>query len=253
MSEAENLGELVLVRVPGVPDIVVMSWIVMGLIIVLCAFAVRKMKYSPSGLQNALEFVFEWLMEKCGEIMGENASNFLPLFITLFLYIFFSNLIGILPGFKSPTSSLNTTVALALVVFFTVHYTGIKKNGFFGYLKHFMGEPIRLPSRFLSMVLYMIFAPLFFIIHVIGEIARPVSLSVRLFGNIMAKELLLGILAMLILLFYPIPFIGKPLMLAPLLLRPAIILLAVLVSFVQALVFTFLSMVYIAGAMGEEH
>lgn len=245
MTEEEGLHEIILVKIPGVPDVVTMSWIVILVIITLCFFAIRKIKKSPSGLQNAVEYTIEWVVFKSKEFLGDNGPRFLPLFITLFLFIFFSNLIGLIPGFKSPTSNINVTLSLALTVFFFTHYLGIKEKGLLSYIKHFMGPPYWM-------------APFFLPIHIIGELVRPVSLTLRLFFNILAKEVLLTLLATLFIVFSTLsmPQTIKLLLLGgSLALRPAIMLLGVLVSFIQALVFTSLAMIYIAGAIegSKEH
>jgi F-type H+-transporting ATPase subunit a len=166
------------------------------------------------------------------EIMGSATSIFLPFVGSLFLYILLMNLMGLIPLFHSSTNNLNTTLGLAIVVFFATHYVGFKRNGFIGYLKHFIGEPIWL-------------APLLFPMHIIGECARPLSLSMRLFGNIMGEDTAIAILVGLaVSLFYiPIQF--------------PMLLLAILTSLIQAGIFAILASVYIsgAGAMGhhEEH
>ena len=245
MTEEGPLSEIILVRIPGIPDVITMSWIVMAVIIILLYFAARKLQKTPAGMQNAVEFTIEWVIAKSKEFMGENGPRFLPLFITLFLFIFFGNLMGLVPGLKSPTSNINITFALAIIIFCSTHYFGIKEKGLLGYLKHFAGPPYWL-------------APLLFPIHLIGEFIRPVSLAFRLFGNLMAKELLLGILATLFVIFVSADMntaVNGALMGVTLVLRPLIMLLGVLVSFIQALVFTMLAMVYIAGAISpsEEH
>ncbi|MEI7904616.1 MAG: F0F1 ATP synthase subunit A [Candidatus Firestonebacteria bacterium] len=245
MTEEGPLSEIILVRIPGIPDVITMSWIVMAVIIILLYFAARKLQKTPAGMQNAVEFTIEWVIAKSKEFMGENGPRFLPLFITLFLFIFFGNLMGLVPGLKSPTSNINITFALAIIIFCSTHYFGIKEKGLLGYLKHFAGPPYWL-------------APLLFPIHLIGEFIRPVSLAFRLFGNLMAKELLLGILATLFVIFVSADMntaVKGALMGVTLVLRPLIMLLGVLVSFIQALVFTMLAMVYIAGAISpsEEH
>ena len=246
MTEEGPLSEIILVKIPGVPDVVTMSWIAMLVIIALLYFATRKIKKAPTGMQNAVEFTIEWVIAKSKEFMGENGPKFLPLFITLFLFIFLGNLMGLVPGLKSPTSNINITFALAIIIFCSTHYFGIKEKGLLGYLKHFAGPPYWL-------------APLLFPIHIIGEFIRPVSLAFRLFGNLMAKELLLTILATLFVIFVSSEMntvVKGALMGVALVLRPLIMLLGVLVSFIQALVFTMLAMVYIAGAINhgeEEH
>jgi F-type H+-transporting ATPase subunit a len=129
----------------------------------------------------------------------------------------------LIPGFYPPTANLNTNAALALTVFFMTHVVGIKKHGL-AYLKHFMGP-----------ILWL--APLIFIIEIIGHLARPMSLSLRLFGNMYGHEIVLMI------------FVG----LVPFLLPVPMMLMGVLVAFIQTFVFTLLAMIYIAGALEEAH
>jgi F-type H+-transporting ATPase subunit a len=236
---SEGIEEPILIQIPGIPVITTMTWVVVSILIVFASIVRINLSLRPKTAQSLMELVFEFIGNLIKSMIGENGYRFLPLFCTLFLFILVSNLLGLLPGFKSPTSNLNTNVALALIVFFSTHYFGIRKKGVFGYLKHFMGPPYWL-------------APLFFPIHVIGELARPLSLSMRLFGNIVAKEIVLGVLAYLVTVFYfSADISSKMLTIMPLVLRPAIILLGCLVSFIQALVFTSLAMIYIGGAIAS--
>ncbi|MGM0664613.1 MAG: F0F1 ATP synthase subunit A, partial [Thermodesulfobacteriota bacterium] len=149
---------------------------------------------------------------------------FFPFVATVFLYILVCNLIGLVPGFFSPTANLNTTLSLALCTFILTHAIGIKYHGV-KYIKHFMGPSLAL-------------APLMLVIEGIGHLARVMSLSIRLFGNIFGKEKILGIL---------FGFAGFYLVPLPLL------FLGILVSFIQAVVFMLLSTIYFAGAMEEAH
>jgi len=158
------------------------------------------------------------------EITGPEGRAFFPFIATIFLYIFVCNLIGLVPGFFSPTASLNTTLSMALCTFVLTHAIGIKFHGV-KYIKHFLGPIWAL-------------APLMFVIEGIGHLARIMSLSVRLFGNIFGKEKILGILfglAGLYLVPLPILFLG------------------ILVSFIQAVVFMLLAIVYFTGAMEHAH
>jgi F-type H+-transporting ATPase subunit a len=161
------------------------------------------------------------------DIIGPRGRKFLPLIGTLGFFILFSNLLGLVPGFLPPTDNLNTTVACALVVFFATHYYGVKAHGF-KYLKHFLG-----PVLWLS--------PLFVIIEVISHLARVLSLSMRLFGNIMADHMLLSLTLLtpsLLVLFLP----------------PLAMFMGVFVSLIQTFIFILLSMVYISLAIEEgEH
>jgi len=226
---------------PGmnIPVDLVMSWLVVAILLLVAFLATRQKKLVPGTLQNMVETAFEGFAGSAREMMGETGEKLHPLFLTLFLFILVANLIGLIPGLKSPTSNININLAMAVIVAFTTQYVSIKHNGLIGYLKHFCGPPFWL-------------APLFIIIRVIEEIARPFSLTVRLFCNILAKEILLGVLVYLMTLFFFSEEISSRfLVVMPVILRPLILLLGMLVSFVQALVFTRLSMVFIAGAVSE--
>lgn len=243
MAEAgqHSIESPLLVQIPHVPPVVTMTILVFLVLIIATSIMARRLKMVPQGLQNFFEFIFSFWWEIGEGMMGHEIKRFFPLFISFFVYILFANLMGLIPGFMSPTSSLNTTVALSLIVFFSTHYFGIRKKGLGRYLKHFLGEPLWL-------------SPLMLPIHVIGELVRPVSLACRLFGNILAKEIVLSVLILLILIFIPSPsLIAKTLAIFPLLLRPLIIVLGTLVSLVQASVFTILAMIYIGSAVTEEH
>jgi F-type H+-transporting ATPase subunit a len=176
-------------------------------------------------LRNIFELFTEMILKFLDDIIGPRGTEFLPLVGTLGFFILFSNLLGLVPGFLPPTGNLNTTVACALVVFFATHYYGIKAHGV-KYIKHFLG-PVPLLS------------PLFFIIEVISHLARVLSLSMRLFGNIMADHMLLSLTLM------------APLVL-PLFLSPLSMFLGVFVSLIQTFIFMLLSMIYISLAIEEE-
>lgn len=219
------------------------TWGVIGAVSVAAS---KKIVFIPKGVQNFVEFLLEMIYSLADKVIGEHASKYYPLFVGIFLYILFGNLIGLIPGFSSPTASLSTTAALAIVIFIYYNAVGIREKGVIAYFKHFMGPP--LPAYLFPINL------LIFVIEIIGHFARPLSLAVRLFGNIFAKEVLLGILALLIVVFMGLPeaTLRYSLTAAPLLLRPLIILLGVLVSLIQAFVFLILSVIYVAGAVQHE-
>ncbi|MBI3292085.1 MAG: F0F1 ATP synthase subunit A [Elusimicrobia bacterium] len=229
-----------------IPPLLVMSWIAWGGIGVLSLLARWPLAIIPRGIQNLFEALCEVVFDLADAAIGPEARRYYPLLLGIFLFVFFGNLLGLVPGFASPTSALNTTAALAVVVFVYYNYQGVRQHGL-GYLKHFMGPP-------LPWYLFPINA-LIFCIELIGHVARPLSLAIRLFGNIFAKEVLLGILAYLVLVFLglPNPVMRYSLAAGPLLLRPAIILLGALVSLIQAFVFLILSIIYVAGAVHVEH
>ena len=203
---------------------VVYSWVVIALLILFGYLASRKISMVPRGAQNLFEVVVAGIEEFMVDVVGEEGRWLLPLAATVFIYIFTCNLIGLVPGFYPPTASINTTLSCALVVVVFTHVIGIKYHGV-KYVKHFMG-----PVWWMS--------PLIFVIEVIGHMARILSLSFRLFGNMAGHELVLGILFLLAGAF-----------LAPL----PIMVLGIFVAFVQAFVFFLLSIIYFSGAMEHAH
>ncbi|MBN1595742.1 F0F1 ATP synthase subunit A [candidate division FCPU426 bacterium] len=217
---------------------VLMSLLAVLIIGVFSWLSARQMLQIPRGAQNVMEWILETVYHFADEMVGPQARQFYPLFAMLFVFILISNLMGLIPGLFSGTSRLSTTVGLALIVFFSTHYFGIKEQGLWKYVKHWFGPvPVWLK-------------PFMLVIELISELARPLSLSFRLFGNILAKEILLAVLALLVIIFLPSGnTIQELLSLVPILLRPLIILLGILVSIIQAFVFTILAMVYIGGAV----
>lgn len=201
------------------------AWFVMLFLIISAKAAVGKIQMIPGKGQNFFEAILSGIEGFAEENMGEHGAHLMfPLIATLGLYIFVANMIGLLPGFMSPTANLNTTLSCALIVVVTTHILGVKFHGA-KYIKHFMGPILPL-------------APLMLPIELIGHFARIMSLSIRLFGNIMAKEVLLGILfALAGAYFGPLPIMA----------------LGVFVCFVQAFVFVLLSMLYFTGAMEHAH
>ncbi|RPI76395.1 MAG: ATP synthase F0 subunit A [Desulfobacteraceae bacterium] len=203
---------------------VIHTWLVMLILIVGALILGKGLQLIPHRKQNVLELIIGGLEDFMTGITGPEGRAFFPYIATLFLYILVSNLIGLVPGFFSPTADINTTASMAICTFAITHAIGIKFHGF-KYVKHFLG-----PAWYLAWLMLPI--------ELIGHLARVLSLSIRLFGNIFAKETVLGIL-----------FILAGFYLAPL----PILFLGILVSFIQAVVFTLLSIVYFAGAMEDAH
>jgi F-type H+-transporting ATPase subunit a len=232
-----EIGEAVRYNL-GVPAPLLMSWVTVLVLFLLSFAATRRLQLVPRGLQSGFELALGFVFGQADEIVGPEARKFYPLFLGLFLFILTGNLLGLVPGLSSPTANLNTTIALALIVFGSTHVFGIRKHGLLGYFaKLSAGVPWWLK-------------PLMTIIEFISEVARPLSLSFRLFGNLMAKEVLLGILAFLAVTFYHSGgVVDTTLTIVPLLLRPLIILLGLLVGFLQAYIFTVLAMFYIGSAI----
>jgi len=206
-----------------VPDYIVMCLIVAVVLILFFGLASRRLNLVPSKLQNILELIIKAFESILVEMIGERGKKYLPLIATIGLFILVCNLLGLVPGFMSPTSKLNVTLGCALVVFFYYHWQGIRSQGLFKYLKHFMG-PIPL------------LAPLLIPIEIISHFSRPVSLSIRLFGNIFAEELLIVVIASIIPFFLPLPFMA----------------IAIFTAVIQAFVFVLLSCIYIGGAVAHE-
>ncbi len=201
------------------------TWFVMAFLLFVTKLTLGNLEMIPGKGQNFWELVVGGLDSFFAENMGrEMADKLFPMIATFGLYILVANMIGLIPGFMSPTSSINTTLALTIMVWITHHIIGFRAHGW-NYYKLFIGP-----------IWWLI--PLLLPIELISNFARLISLSVRLFGNIMAKETLLAILFMLAGAFFaPLP----------------IMMLGVLVSVVQAMVFVLLTVVYCSQAQEDAH
>ena len=204
--------------------------ILASIILILMALTVKgSLKLIPRGLQNFVETIVDAIYKLVDENIGHHfTKTFFPFICTIFLFILLCNFMGLVPGFASATSNVNTNAAMAIPVFLATHFYGIKVHGA-SYLNHFLG-PIRSMAALPLMILM-------FCVEVIGHIARPITLTVRLFGNMTGKHIILLVLGVI----------------APIL-APAVILgLGVLVSVVQAFVFALLATLYLAGAVETAH
>jgi len=199
------------------------TWFVMAMLALFSFLATRRMNILPGRFQNVMEVIIGGFDSLLTDTMGHEGRKFFPLIATLGLYILTSNLLGLIPGFESPTANLNTTVSMAVVVFVMTHIVGVKVHGV-KYLKQFMG-----PVWWLT--------PLMMPIEIISHLSRPLSLSVRLFGNIMGEDIVLAVVLLLVPLLVPLP----------------VFVLMIFTSCIQTLVFMLLAMMYIAGAMEEAH
>ena len=206
-----------------VPEHVMYTLFVFVILALLSLLATRRLAVYPGQTQNVMEVIIGGFDSLLNEIMGENGRKFFPLVATIGLFILFSNLLGIIPGFESPTSNINTNAAMAIIVFLSTHVVGIKEHG----LKYF--------KQFLGPVWWLI--PLMLPIEVISHISRPLSLTFRLFGNIKGEDIVLLVVLFLVPWFVPLP----------------VFILMIFTSLVQTLVFMLLAMMYIAGAMEEGH
>ncbi len=199
---------------------------------VLATKVYRNRQLIPGKLQNSLELCVEGMFNFITTILGNDAKRYTPFLGTLFFYILINNLMGLIPGGHSATANISVTLSLSLMVFLYSQYTGISRLGFIGWLDHLAGQPRN--------IIGWVLIPLLLPIHIVGEIAKPASLALRLFGNTMGGDILvaafvgLGIL-MTSALHFPI---GLPV-------HVPFILLEILVSTIQAVVFTLLSTIYI--------
>jgi len=206
-----------------IPSHVMYAWFVMTLLI-LCGFlATRRLDIYPGKFQNAMEVVIGGFDSLITDTMGHEGRKFFPLIATIGFFILVSNLLGLVPGFESPTANLNTNASMAITVFLLTHIIGIKVHGV-KYVKQFMGP-----------VWWLV--PLMVPIEIVSHLVRPLSLTVRLFGNIEGGHIVVAVLFLL----------------APFLVPMPILILKVLISVIQTLVFMILSMIYIVGAMEEAH
>lgn len=199
----------------------VFTWITM-LILVLISYLitrnVRKGSKISTG-QNILEAIIETMRKQIMEVSQQDPGKYLPFIGTLFIFIFTSNVLSIVPGFKPPTGSLNTSIALSLCVFIAVPIYGIKSQGIGGYLKEYVKPTV-------------IMLPF----NIISEISRTLSLAIRLYGNVMSASVIIAILLGVIPLFFPI----------------VIQALGLLTGVIQAYIFAILAIVYIASATKKE-
>lgn len=210
-----------------VDHLIVTEWVIIAIIGLIAFSATRNMQVVPRGLQNAFEWVITWCYDFFTQLMDKEhvAKKWAPLLTAYFLFILFSNYSGLIPGaahiegFQPPTSNWNVTMTLALFTFFAVHIAGFSEHGIH-YLHHFISpSPAMLP------------------LNLVEEIAHPLSLTVRLFGNIFGEEMIIAYLMFM----------------APFLVPSALMGLSLLLGAIQAIVFTILSASYIAASTGEGH
>jgi F-type H+-transporting ATPase subunit a len=210
---------------------VMASWTVMFFLAVAILVGTRRMRKVPRGWQNLWEWTYEVFRHFAIGVMGPVGEKYMAFLATCFIYIFCCNVLGIIPGFISPTTSINMTAALALTVFVYVQYSGLRAHRL-GYFKHFVGDP----------------AWMFFLnipIHIIGELAKPLSLSIRLFGNIFGEETVVTQLAHM-------GAVIQQAIVVPIPIHLIMVAFAIFGGFIQALIFTMLTAVYISMAVAHE-
>ena len=200
----------------AISSVVVISWGIMLALSVFCWLATRRLALDPGPLQTMLEGVVSAMEESICAVLPDRAQQVLPFIGTLWIYILFSNLIGLIPELHSPTGNLSVTAGLALLVFLSVHWFGVRNEGLRHYLKNYLSpSPIMLPF------------------HLLGEVTRTVALAVRLFGNIMSLEMAALLVLLVAGLLVPVP----------------LLMLHIVEGLVQAYIFGMLALIYVAGAM----
>ena len=204
------------------------------IILLIAKMATKNLRAVPTGTQNVMEAFLGGVISMGKDVIGEeHARKYLPLIATIGLFVLINNLIGIIPGFESPTSNINITLTLALVVFVYYNFEGVKKQGAFTYFKNFvhLGEMNPIAKFLMSLLMYPI--------EIVSHLSRIVSLSFRLFGNIKGDDLFLWVLLMLTPWIIPI--------------TPLVLL--TFMAFLQTFVFMILTYVYLAGALAldEDH
>lgn len=198
-----------------------MTWLTMAIVLIIAFLAVRGLSLVPHGWQNVVEIIVEGLQGQMRGTMGKGGMFLAPFIISLFMFLLVSNWLGLIPTMASPTNDLNTTLGLALLVIVMVHVLGVYKKGTH-YIAHFF-KP----------------TPVFVIINAIEEIAKPITLSFRLFGNILAGEILIIILLKLMPIWMPVPSVVW-------------LAFSIFIGAVQAFIFTMLSMAYFSNAVKED-
>jgi|WetSurMetagenome_2_1015567.scaffolds.fasta_scaffold31787_2 F-type H+-transporting ATPase subunit a len=215
---------------PGhvIPDYIVMSLLIVVVVAALCLFVRSRLSVeNPGKLQLVLEEAVTFLYGMVDEFIGPKGRDYVTLVGTMFIFILLGNLMGVVPGLKAPTSSINVTLGCALTVFVYYQFHGIKEQGIVGYVKHFMLPPgAPWPIAFI-----------YFPIEIISHLSRVLSLSVRLFGNIFGEDLVIIILASLVPFVVPLPMM----------------VLGLITSALQAYIFAMLTTIYLGGAVVVDH
>lgn len=219
-----------------------MFWLIVAFVVTLVFFIVasRKVSLVPKGLGNLVEYGVEFVRDGiCVDVMGPEGKKYFPFVATAFFFILFNNFIGLIPGAKPGTGTMGTTVTWALMVFLLYNYVGIAKHGVWGYIKSFAPSgDVALPLKIYVWVL-----------EVISHLIRPLTLSVRLFANMYAGHVTLGVFALFVVLLGEATWAVKWLAVLPWALQIIMYAFEVFVAFIQAYVFAILTAVYIGGAI----
>ena len=200
----------------AINETVVTTWGLMLFLFLVSWLSTRRLKLEPGRWQVALEGILGAIQDAIAAVLPEHALRILPFLATLWIFVVSANLVGIIPGLRGPTGDLSTTAALAVLVFLSVHWYGIRIHGLKPYLRHYI-EPNALLLPF----------------HIVSEISRTVALAVRLFGNIFSLEMAALLVLLVAGFLVPVP----------------VLLLHIVEALVQAYIFGMLALIYIAGGI----
>ena len=203
----------------AITSTVVTTWVIMLALALICWLSTRQLAQSPRRLQTAMEAVVSSIEKAIAAVAPQYEKILTPLIASLWIFLVIANLIGLIPGMHSPTRDLSATAALAIIVFLSVHWYGIRIRGLKAYLRHYLQpNPILLPF------------------HLVSEITRTLALAIRLFGNIMSLEMAALLILLVAGFLAPIP----------------ILMLHIIEALVQAYIFGMLALVYIAGGIQSQ-
>ena len=200
-------------------DTLIMTWVAMAFVIVVVIGGTRKLSMIPGGTQNFVEMLLEPILSQIDASVGKKGQRIIPVVVTVFLFVLFSNLVGLLPGMAAPTADINTTLGLALMIISMVHIYGVADQGPRYFLHFFQPNPF------------------FILLHIMDNLSRPLTMAFRLFGNIISHEILMIVLLALV------PFIVPT----------GILFLGLFIGLIQAAIFTILSITYLAEGLRDEH
>lgn len=213
VAEVFRIGPL------GITNTVVVTWVVMLVLGLLAWLGTRRLDIVPSSRQVVLEGIVSVIEDAIRLVLPQQAATVLPFVATLWIFIVVANLASLIPGVRSPTGDLSTTVALAILVFLATHWYGLREHGLRAYLRHYLlPNPILLPF------------------HIISEISRTIALAMRLFGNIFSLQMAALLVLLVAGFLVPVP----------------VLMLHIVEAIVQAYIFGMLALIYIAGAIQSQ-
>jgi F-type H+-transporting ATPase subunit a len=198
---------------------IVMTWAIMLILAFVAWISTRNMKQAPGNYQVVLEGIVTAMEDSIAQVLPDKVDLVFPFVTTLWIFILVANLVGLVPGLSSPTSDLSVTASLAILVFLSVHWFGVRAEGWKAYLKHYIApSPILLPF------------------HLISEVSRTLALAVRLFGNVMSLQIAAVLVLMVAGLLVPVP----------------LLMLHIVEAVIQAYLFGVLALIYIAGGIQSQ-